>query len=81
MTPWLTHGETSICVINCFKLLAAALDVLFKDKDPEVKDIRDILLLFSKEAMSLLKELRSQDNDYSSFNDVIINYHICQKKQ
>ena len=44
-TRWLTHGETSIRVINCFKLLVAALDALFKDKkDPEAKSIRDILL-------------------------------------
>ena len=43
-TRWLTHSETSIRVINRFKLLVAALDVLFKDKDPEAEGIRDILL-------------------------------------
>ena len=44
-TRWLMHGETSIRVINRFKLLVAALDALFKDKkDPEAKGIRDIIL-------------------------------------
>ena len=37
-THWLMHGQTSICVINPFKLLVAALNTLFKNKkDPRVK--------------------------------------------
>ena len=44
-TRWLTHGETSIRVIDRFKPLVTSLDALFKDKnDPEAKGIRDILL-------------------------------------
>ena len=44
-TRWLTHGETSIRVINRYKPLIAALDTIFHEKkDPEAKGIRDQLL-------------------------------------
>ena len=44
-TRWLTEGETSSCIINCFKPLVAALDALFKyKKDLKAKGIRDLIL-------------------------------------
>ena len=52
---WLTHSETSICIINHFKPLVVALDALFKDKeDPEAKGIRNLLLDPQKILMLLL---------------------------
>ena len=54
-THWLTHGETSICVIPRFRPLAAAIDAIYKDKkDLEAKGIRDILLTLDIILMLLL---------------------------
>ena len=52
---WLTHGETSICVITRFRPLVAAIDAIYKDKkDLEAKGIRDILLTLDIILMLLL---------------------------
>ena len=82
-TRWLTHGETSIRVINRFKLLVAALDALFKDKkDPEAKGIRDILLNSQIILMLLLlaEVLVPINNFYKFLQTRNLNYSLVMGK-
>ena len=82
-TRWLTHGETSACVISRFKQVMAALDALTNEKRVEdAKGIRDQLLSPSSILMLLLlAEMLVPINNFCRFLQTRnLNYSLIMSK-